>query len=156
MIYSSLALANTFIIRHGRTNDINHMRLQKLTYFAYGWWLAKHGRQLISESPSMWRYGPVFEKLYTALSPYGHNPLRSPVGIMFSDPMAVPDDNTEVLTFIDGIFDFYRDCDEKSLSSLASRIGSPWRDEAEAHKFRVPPGSKIPDWRIRKYFERQL
>ncbi|MAM84367.1 MAG: hypothetical protein CL472_06805 [Acidobacteria bacterium] len=156
MPYSSLAVANTFIARHGKTHDITHMKVQKLLYFAYGWWLVKHNEQLLSEAPSMWRYGPIFEKLYKAYAAYGHAPLRAPVGILFSDPVTVPEEDHDTLTFIDQVFDFYRGYDEKELSSLASHIGSPWRDEAQANSFRVPPGSKIPDWRIRKHFARQL
>ena len=61
------------------------MRLQKLVFFAYGWWMGKHGTPLTDKAPAVWRYGPVFEGLYSALRPYGHRPIRETVGLWFGE-----------------------------------------------------------------------
>ena len=154
--YTPLQIANTIISRHGSANILTHMRLQKLVYFAYGWWLAKHGQPLTDDAPAVWRYGPVFEGLYGAFQPFGHRPMREPVGLWNAEAPRVPDADRDVIDFLDAVFDFYRHADDIMLSSIAHQTGSPWKDEAEANGFRVPIGHVIPDWRIQNHFARQL
>ena len=154
--YTPLQIANTIIIRHGSTNRLSHMRLQKLVYFAYGWWMGKHGQPLTNDAPAVWRYGPAFEGLYGALKTYGHRAIRKPVGVWFRPAPRVPDADKDVIEFLDDVFDFYRNANEELLSSIAHEPGSPWKEEARANDFRVPSGHRIPDHRIQSYFARQL
>lgn len=41
--YTPLAVANCFLEKFGENGGIEHMKLQKLVYFSYGWWLAARG-----------------------------------------------------------------------------------------------------------------
>jgi uncharacterized phage-associated protein len=48
-----------------------HMKLQKLVYYAYGWWLLYHSEPIMTEPPEVWRHGPVFSSMYHALKHHG-------------------------------------------------------------------------------------
>jgi uncharacterized phage-associated protein len=47
------------------------MKLQKLVYYAYGWWLLYHSEPIMTEPPEVWRHGPVFSSMYHALKHHG-------------------------------------------------------------------------------------
>ena len=64
--YTPLALANTFVARYGATRTLDHMKLQKLAFYTYGWWLAYNPNPILTEAPQVWKYGPVFGSLYNA------------------------------------------------------------------------------------------
>ena len=152
MTYSPLAIANTFIERHGQDAPLNHMKIQKLIYFAYGWWLAYHDSPLTSKAPEVWRYGPVFSGLYTALSHYGHNPIRNLIALPSGEAPWVSESDKEAIALIDTIFARYGLLSETELSSLAHAEGTPWKIEAAANNFTVSSGHTIPDDLIRTYF----
>ncbi len=81
VLYTALAIANNFVEQFGRDDGIEHMKLQKLVYCSYGWWLAAKGledERLTLERPEVWRYGPVFAGLYSALRNFGRRPIREP------------------------------------------------------------------------------
>lgn len=40
--YTPVALANYFVKQFGADEGISHMKLQKLVYLAYGWWLSHY------------------------------------------------------------------------------------------------------------------
>ncbi len=59
--YKPLAFANAFIAKAG-ASGVEHMKLQKLTYISYGWWLVYHEQPIMTEGPQVWKYGPVFKR----------------------------------------------------------------------------------------------
>lgn len=61
--YHPLAFANEFILK-AQPAGVEHMKLQKLVYYSYGWWIAYHEEPILTEPPQVWRYGPVFVSLY--------------------------------------------------------------------------------------------
>ena len=73
--YTPLAFANEFIGRSGGYGVV-HMKLQKLVYLCYGWWLVEHDDSIMSDAPEVWRHGPVFSSLYDILKGQGHAPIR--------------------------------------------------------------------------------
>lgn len=68
--YRPMAFGNEFIVRAYATG-IDHMKLQKLTYVAYGWWLAYQDIPVLNEQPQVWKLGPVFNSMYFALNHFG-------------------------------------------------------------------------------------
>lgn len=74
--YSSATIANAFLQRYGKSGDIDHLKLQKLVYYAYGWWLTKNpDKPLTSDGPEIWKYGPVFLDIYQLFSFQGRDRL---------------------------------------------------------------------------------
>jgi uncharacterized phage-associated protein len=55
------------------------MKLQKLLYFAYGWYYASFDTPLFNESIFAWTHGPVVAALYGVFKGYGKRPIAQPV-----------------------------------------------------------------------------
>ena len=49
---------------YNQNNNYTEKQLQKLTYYAYVWYLVKFKKRLFEESPQAWIHGPVFMSLY--------------------------------------------------------------------------------------------
>jgi len=64
--YSVLDVAKFFLAveKHGLQEQITHLKLQKLVYYAQGAALAIHGKTLFNEEIQAWPHGPVCPELY--------------------------------------------------------------------------------------------
>ena len=151
--YTPLALANTFVAQHGATDWLDQMKLQKLAFYSYGWWLAYHNQPMLSEAPEVWQYGPVFSSLYGALRPYGSAAVRTPVGPPFAPPPIIPEADAATRQWVDWIWNRYGHLNALQLSDMTHEVGTPWQIEAAAHDYRVPKRHPIPDATTKRYFE---
>jgi uncharacterized phage-associated protein len=155
MPFAPLAIANTFLARYGvESGGISHMKLQKLVFYAYGWWLASYDEPLASEAPQVWQYGPVFSSLYSALAPFGMEPIDSPMrAVPIGSAPIVPESDVEVHELLEWVWQRYGGYGAGKLSDMTHAKGTPWQEEAEAHNYRVPRNHTIPDARTKAYFE---
>lgn len=65
-------IANEFIRLAADDNSrLDAMKLQKLVYIAHGWRLAQSGEPLTGDRPEAWIIGPVYRRLFDALTAYG-------------------------------------------------------------------------------------
>ena len=81
MSYKSVTIANYFI-ENFRSNDLTPMKLIKLTYLAYCWYLALSNKdRLINEKAQAWDFGPVFPSLYRELKSYGRRTINSKINV---------------------------------------------------------------------------
>lgn len=155
MQYAPLAVANELIRRH--PGEVDPMKLQKLLYFANGWWLAAKGRPLLTERPQVWRYGPVFKSVYRDFSRYGRSRIpeperRSPFD--HNPPFVEGEEADEIRRMLDWIWSGYGHRSGPDLSDETHKPGTPWRNIAERHGYTVDPGTEISteeDW---EYFAR--
>jgi uncharacterized phage-associated protein len=151
--YRPLALANEFIIKSA-SQGAEHMKLQKLVYYAYGWWLTEHAYRVTTEAPQVWKYGPVFETLYHQLSNFKDNPIRNVQrDHPFQPAPRVDDEDVEVCDLVDFVWEKYGGFDSIQLSNRSHKRGSPWRQVAEGCSFRIPRHTEIPDPVIQAYFQ---
>jgi uncharacterized phage-associated protein len=145
----ALKAANELLKLHG---DVDHMKLQKLLYYANGWWLATEGTPLLNEPPEVWRYGPVFAWLYSSLNRFGHSNIGGPVApgpfaIANQAEVDVPQDRLKRL--LEWIWNEHGHKSAIQLSDETHAVGTPWRQIAEKHNFRIPANTPIPaklDW----------
>lgn len=156
MPHRPLAVANDFIRQFGGSGSISHLKLQKLTYFAQGWWLALKGTELVIERPEVWRYGPVFQSIYHAFSgagdasithleganPFGDGEPPSLQAIAFESERRM----------VEWVWQQYGNLSGPQLSDLTHASGTPWREIAEKRNFRVPMNTPIPEEADWKYF----
>src|SRR5271154_4906780 len=76
MAYNAKQIATEFIqLANADGKKLTPMQLQKLVYFAYGWYLAITGERLIDERVEAWQWGPVIPSLYSAFREYGSDPI---------------------------------------------------------------------------------
>lgn len=158
--YTPLSIANEFIARHGEPYGIEHMKLQKLVYCSYGYWLGHFGidgTRLTTESPQIWKFGPVFPSLYHAMKFFGRREIDAPqAATPFSTPDRVDPSDTGVFALIDWVWDRYGHMTSFSLSDLTHRPGTPWHRVATENEFRVQQNTPIPDEYIYEEFCRLL
>ncbi len=158
-----LMLANTFIYKYGERDPcspqggIQHVKLQKLCYYAHGWWLAYHPDQpFLQERPQVWKYGPVFNSLFHVLTVFGKDPIKTTqADNPFAEPVLMPEGRDDVLQLIDWVWNRYSKYTAVQLSNKTHEEGTPWRKIAERHKFRVPKGFEISDDVMAEYFSAQ-
>lgn len=150
--YTPLAFANEFIVRAGLFGVV-HMKLQKLVYMCYGWWLVAHDEPVINEPPQVWKHGPVFKSLYSILASHGHTRISTVQSRFFTDgPERIDDNDYETHRLIDWVWEKYKGFDQFYLSDLTHRPGSPWYTTAESYGFAVPKETSIPKQVIAEHF----
>lgn len=158
--YTPLAIANCFLEKFGRQGGIEHMKLQKLVYCSYGWWLAVRGLdqlRLTTEGPEIWKHGPVFDSLYHSLKVFGRKPIIQPQSTNpFCAPECVDKDDGDTLGLVDWIWSRYGHLSSFALSDMTHKPGTPWYRIAQENKFRVALNTKIPDEYIFEEFTKLL
>lgn len=168
MPYPAAAIANEFMKLAGPSGQpLTPMKLQKLVYFAHGWFLALFGRPLVNEPVQAWKFGPVIPSLYHALKVYGNDPVRSRMrDADFHFPADEPgiaheysiddgfnaNENGIARELIRKVWEVYGGFSAIQLSNLTHEPGSPWYETPERDKKRCVV---IDAERIRSYFKAQ-
>lgn len=160
MSYSPKAIANTFLeIAASHGDSICPMRMQKLVYFAHGWYSSFKNEPLISEEVLAWTYGPVIESLYHEFKKYGSKPISEPVldveinraellKIKVIKPK-IDDSDSYTKALLNKIWEVYGKYSAVELSNLTHQTDSPWYNAKLAKK------SAISEEEIREYFKKQ-
>lgn len=148
MKYNPVTVANYFIQEKGKLGKLTPMKLIKLTYLAYSWYLAlNNGNQtLINEKPQAWDYGPVFPSLYDSLKRFGRTEIDS----------ILPYENEEVIESVDAeflnkIWSLYGKYNGVQLSAMTHSEGTPWRKV-----YKRGCNSIIPDDDILAHYQPKL
>lgn len=154
--YNPVAIANNFLEQFGSQDGIEHMKLQKLVYCSYGWWLAAKGMnapRLTTDGPQIWKHGPVFEDVYHVFKVFGRQGIsETKSSNPFTEPENVDHDDTETRGLIGWIFERYGHLSSFDLSDMTHKPGTPWHRVAEENNFRVPFNTPIPDQYIYEEF----
>lgn len=154
MAYSAKSIANGLLqVAQNRGQNISNMKLQKLLYFAHGFWLAHTGSPLIEDTPEAWQYGPVYPEVYHQFKICGSGPISQPATQLDFDtfqiePVPLPDE--QVMAFLNAVFQTYGSQSAIELSRLSHLPGSPW-DQARKQSVGVF-GAQIPDSSTQAYF----
>lgn len=168
MTIDALAVANEFIdLATKRGDKLTSMKLQKLVYYAHGWWLALTGMPLLGEVIQAWSYGPVVRSVYNAFRIWGADVIEtkavksvrkteeSPLCFSFAVPsleLLPPDERATIREFLGAIYSVYGKYTAIQLSNMTHEAGSPWDKVREAHEGKIPAYETIPnDW-IKSYF----
>jgi uncharacterized phage-associated protein len=113
-------VANTFInIGVNAPEPITNMKLQKLLYYAQGWYLATTNNELFSEDFEHWTYGPVCPVIYQEFRCFGANPIDRPS----ATGNAIIDG--EIFDFINAIWKMYG-CFNGVELSVQTHKEDPW------------------------------
>lgn len=60
---------------HDIGEEITNLKIQKLIYYAQGWFLGIHGEPLFSDELEAWRHGPVQPEVYQRFKDFKFNPI---------------------------------------------------------------------------------
>ena len=130
LMHASTSIANGLIhAAQTRGKSVSPMKLQKLLYFAQGFWLAQTGEVLVDEPLEAWLHGPVFPAVYHAFEPFGSSPISAPachVDVQTGCLMPVPVPKGPVMDFLTALMDTFGEKTAFDLSRLARLSGGPW------------------------------
>ncbi len=123
MEYSPITIANYFIKKYSELDNLTPLKLIKLCYISYGWYLALTDKEkvLINEKPEAWGFGPVFPTLYNNLKKYKKSAIKEPIEFITTD-LITPEDSK----FLDKIWDIYGKKDGIYLSAITHTPNTPW------------------------------
>lgn len=124
MAYSSTTVANYFIRNYSKYGDLTPMKVIKMTYLAYSWYLALADgeKRLIEEKLEAWDYGPVFPNLYQNLKNYGKTKINEPIPSSKEEIVDIED-----AKFLDKIWSMYGKFDGVQLSAITHSQDTPWQ-----------------------------
>lgn len=156
MTYPSSKIVNLFLAKAEKENSFTTpLHLQKLLYFAQGWWLAKFPDPLINSTFQAWDYGPVCPDVYTEFKKFRGDVI--PYGIRMSQSFFYDEEKTDTIdpnvnSLIDFIWKTYASHSGKMLSEMTHIVkeGNPWR---EVRKSTSEKNSSIPNDLIQQYFK---
>jgi uncharacterized phage-associated protein len=127
---------------------IDQMKIQKLLFYAHGWYLANtDGPPLFEDDFEAWPWGPILRDIYAQTRKFGRNPITERMyeisgnGFGFVTPRGVED--PELKHFVKVIWDAYKDLSGIQLSNLTHAPGEPWAIMKERfgsldHKPKIP------------------
>lgn len=148
MGYEPTTIANYFIKEKSSFGKLTPMKVIKLTYLAYSWYLTltKGDKSLTSEKPEAWKYGPVFQTLYNSLKEYGSAEIESKLPVTKDESLTKDD-----VDFLEKIWSLYGGKSGIYLSALTHKNGTPWDIT-----YRKGYNCEIDDDLIIKHYESKL
>lgn len=151
MTYKPTWVANSFLVRawNESVQDIDPLKIQKLTYMLHGWYLAVYNTPVIGEQFEPWPHGPVNSTLYHKFKSYGFRPIRDyakDVDPQTAEPAAtyVGPSDTRFYEVFDRVWDRYKGHSGSYLSDLTHAEGTPW-SEARRNGWQYIPNALIRD-----------
>jgi uncharacterized phage-associated protein len=122
---TALQVANEFIrLAHEKGEPVSNMKLQKLVYFAQGFYAAlRKGEPMFTEGFEAWKYGPVIPELYHKFKVYFAGPI--PKTHPWADSSCAPlsADEEKVVRWV---FDNLGHLSAIKLSDISHKPHSPW------------------------------
>lgn len=141
-------LAKWFINRVDRDagDDITHLKLQKLLYYAQAWHLANYDKPLFDEDMQAWAHGPVVPSVWHSYKDRGWHQL---------DPEMPPVLASGIKDYLEIVFDRYGGFTAKKLEEI-THAEAPWKEA----RGQLPPEAKcdaiISKKTMREYYKARL
>lgn len=138
---------------------ITNLALQKLLYFAHGWFYAMYEQPLIKNKFEAWQHGPVQRIIYDQFKSYKDQPIGD-VRATYIDPAngeakyKRPELEPEHADLIRIVLEKYARYTAGQLVSLTHVEDGPWEYVWQQAEEVVFPGMKIPDALILDHFKR--
>lgn len=123
---------------------ITNLKMQKLCYYAQGFFLALYGKRLFHNNIEAWMYGPVVPDLYEKTKTYEKNPI--PLDAFLQDFPKLEKNEKDIL---DEIFQVYGQFSAWKLADMTHKE-SPWLDYKDAED------KIIPDKALTEFFKTKL
>lgn len=106
-----------------KSEEIDHLKLQKLVYYCQAWRLALYGEPLFDGEIQAWIHGPVQPNLYSRFKSFQWRPiiLRN---------LECPQLSRDIKDHIDEIMQVYADYSGEELESIVHQE-APWANARE-------------------------
>lgn len=101
---------------------VTNMKLQKLLYYTYAWYLVENDKKKLFEEPIMaWKYGPVVISVYEAYKSYGADSIKEAID---GDAGKLDAATKEI---IEDVFNIYAGLNAIELANL-THSERPWME----------------------------
>jgi uncharacterized phage-associated protein len=158
-MYDARDVAN-FILEtaDARGLPITNLALQKLLYFAHGWFFAIYGEPLVRNKFEAWQYGPVQRVLYNQFKVFGDKPIKG-TRAAHLDPetgqnvVRAPEIAVDHADLLRSILDKYGSYTASELVEESHAEDGPWEFVWQQAEEAIYPGMRIPDELIKSHFE---
>ncbi len=143
---TAMDVANYFLtlVDHEAEDCISNLKLQKLCYYAQGFYLAMHGKRLFDETLQAWQHGPVVPLLYHKFKVNGSACLMPEPGFKID---SIP---CEIRSFLDDIYAEFGQYSAWRLRDM-THAESPWIESYNKTKDDV-----ISDESMKRFFKTRL
>jgi uncharacterized phage-associated protein len=151
------AVANAILEKSfAEKRPVSPLKLQKLLYYAHGYYSAASKKPLIDEAFEAWPYGPVVPAAYHEFKEFGNGPITRLATEFDWDveddiPVAVEFDDPNVRRVIDYVWKQYAHYPATALSEMTHRPDSPWDKTMKDNALGIK-NVDIPQAYIHQYF----
>lgn len=118
--------------KEGLTETMTPMKLIKLVYFCYAWYLTIYDKKLFSEQIEAWKHGPVIPSIYHEFKRFGSRHIENysidfnqETGAIFYPVVDTKDEET--FRILDVVWDIYKHKDGWALRCITHEDSSPWK-----------------------------
>lgn len=123
-------------------SSMTQKKLQKLCYYAQGWYAGLTGEKLYQNELQAWIHGPVSPELYDAYKEYGYNEIPKNSEVIT---------NIELKGLVEQIYRIYGKLDGDELETLTHKE-TPWKNARKDLDSWVPSNEKIKFSDMQEYF----
>ena len=157
---SATAVANFFVeLGVSEGCPVTQLKLQKLVYYSYAWFIAKHGHALFEQEIEAWKHGPVVRSVWQAFNKYKSDPISEPATSLESVAgklrFVIPNVDDEHVEFLRAIWNTYAKYSAIQLSNMTHAADEPWA-AIRAFANTVDDHPVIPPGLIQNSFGRKL
>ena len=114
--YTALQIARYFIkkgMSEKETAKLTNLKLQKILYYAQGWYLANFDTPLFEDTIEAWRYGPAIRSVYQEFKDSGSSVLDTPI-----EEWEINEIDKDTKNFLDEIWKIYKQYSGSDLITL--------------------------------------
>lgn len=127
-------------------SSMTQKKLQKLCYYAQGWYAGLTGKKLFVNNLEAWIHGPVCPKLYDTYKMYGYNNIPQ-----IHEKIT----NEELKGIVEQIYRIYGNLDGDELEQLTHKE-TPWLNARKGIESWVPSNEEIKFSDMKEYFSNKF
>ncbi len=134
--YLPIHIANylLWLAERDGVQDMTPMKLLKLVYFAYAWYLTIANEELFAEKVEAWKFGPVIPSLYHEFKRFGSQPITDYAQYYDDIESDEPDyptidgEDENIWSTVAAVWRHYKGASGAQLSHITHEPGSPWTE----------------------------
>lgn len=158
MAYTPQHIANYFLGRaDAESIPMTQLKLIKLVYIAYCWYLALMEKKLFNEPIEAWRHGPVVPSVYHEFKDFGKLPISRKAMNLDLDTWTMtipelPEEDQDARLILDRVWNVYKNQSGWDLRQKTHEANTPW---AKVYKD-GERGIKIQDKDVIEHYQSKI
>lgn len=138
-----------YIISKGNEcgDPVNHLKLQKILFISYGWYLTKHNKKLFDDKIEASEFGIIINSVYNKYIDYSYKQITN----LESKIQPI----SEICKFIDSVWSMYGKYSSFTLTNYTHVKNSPFNIIKNSFGGYVPKNFIVEDGLIREFFLRE-